>query len=245
MLPVFSLTESVLQLADSFENRAVAAEPCEEMTMAPNKIHKIFQFELLDEPEKNELQILCDRLENELEIEGLSFTLFYVIMELISNAVRANIKRVFFHKHHFTYSDLPSYEKGLEAFRAELDAMNWASHQEYLRQQNLSVRVETDLDDERLLVYVENNAPLFDEEELRIREKLAESMIMNDLADFSTHFGDDTEGKGLGLAMVVSLIRDLGFDPDNFRVFHDGEKTTARIEFPLAVDYTPIRKRNS
>lgn len=45
--------------------------------------------------------------------------------------------------------------------------------------------------------------------------------------------------------MIVLLIRDLGFDPQYFRVYKTEDKTVARLEFPLSADYTPIRLRQS
>ena len=67
-------------------------------------------------------------------------------------------------------------------------------------------------------------------------------MGVKDLVEFSVHYGDESEGNGLGLAMVVLLIKDMGFDPGFFRVYHNEGQTTARLEFPLSADYRPLRK---
>ena len=67
---------------------------------------------------------------------------------------------------------------------------------------------------------------------------------MKDILEFSVQFADETEGKGLGLAMIVLLIKDLGFDSSFFRVYKKPDRTVARLEFPLSADYTPIRSRN-
>ena len=72
---------------------------------------------------------------------------------------------------------------------------------------------------------------------------LAAAMGVKDLVEFSVHYGDESEGNGLGLAMVVLLIKDMGFDPGFFRVYLNDGYTTARLEFPLSADYTPLRGR--
>jgi len=81
------------------------------------------------------------------------------------------------------------------------------------------------------------------EEERRLRSHLARAMEVRNLVQFSEAYGDDTEGAGLGLALVIMLIKDMGFDPDYFRVFTRGDSTVARLEFPLKKDYVPIRKK--
>ena len=72
-------------------------------------------------------------------------------------------------------------------------------------------------------------------------------MQSKNLIQYSKFLGgqDETEGKGFGLAMIVLLIKHLGFDPGNFRIYTKDSRTVARLEFPLTSDYIPIRSRQS
>lgn len=198
---------------------------------------------LVNEKVEKELDGALRDFEQRLKIEGLAVTLFNVVMELVSNAVKANLKRVFFERHGYDATVTESYRKGIEHFASQYRNTNTAEYQRALDELELQVSIDMDLDAERLMIHVRNNTLLMAEEERRIRTKLANAMGVKDIMNFYIEFGDETEGKGLGLAMVILLIKDLGFDPALFRVFHDGNKTIARLEFPLSADYVAIRDR--
>ena len=201
------------------------------------------KLHLMDESIEKELLGTLQQFEERLQIEGLSVTLFNVIMELVGNAVKANLKRVFFERNGFNSNDPDSYHKGIEQFTRNYRHTNTDEYRQALKQLELQVTIDMDLDADRLMIHVRNNTVLLAEEERRIRTKLAQAMGTKDIMNFYIEFGDETEGKGLGLAMVILLIKDLGFDPALFRVFHDANKTTARLEFPLSADYVAVRDR--
>lgn len=197
----------------------------------------------MDDSVEQELSRALREYEDRLKIEGLSVTLFNVIMELVSNAVKANLKRVFFERNGYDATDPASYHRGIEHFAASYRHTNTNEYRQALKELELQVSIDMDLDADRLLIHVRNNTLMLAEEERRIRTKLAQAMGTKDIMNFYIEFGDETEGKGLGLAMVILLIKDLGFDPALFRVFHDEDKTIARLEFPLSANYVAIRDR--
>lgn len=179
----------------------------------------------------------------EERLEGLAHTMHFVLMELVGNAVKANLKRLYFHRNGYDINRPESYREGLAAFMAAYQTVDDNDYQAALKELDFQVQVSADLNRDRLLIRVENNATLIAEEERRIRRQLAGSMNAQNIVDFSVTYGDETEGRGLGLAMIVLLIRDMGFDPNNFRVYQDGTRTIARVEFPLSADYRPVRAR--
>ncbi len=210
--------------------------------MSPDS-SKRFSMRLLDADMKQELRGLFDDLEKRLQISGLGVALYSVIMELVGNAVKANLKRAFFRQHGYSMDDAGTYQSGLQAFKESHGTLKKEDYVGALEDLDLVVTVEVDLDHDRLLAYVENTTILIAEEERRIRKKLGNAMDCAELSDFYMNYGDDVEGSGLGLAMIVFMIRQIGFDPRNFRVFHRGNRTIARLEFPLHADYVPIRER--
>jgi len=192
---------------------------------------------------RKELQKFFDDLESTLKLEALVVTLFTVILELVGNAVKANLKRVFFRENNFRFDEPESYRAGVDAFKADYENIRKDKYTQALEDLNLTVTVEVDLNNDRLLTYVENNTVMVFEEEKRVRKKLADAMKSPELLDFYMNYGDEMEGGGIGLAMIIFLIKQMGFDPGHFRVFHRSEKTIARLEFPLKADYVPIRSR--
>ena len=210
--------------------------------MSPDS-NKRYSMRILDADMKQQMRDLFEGLETKLGIQGLGVALYSVIMELVGNAVKANLKRAYFREHSYSMEDPATYQAGLVAFKESHGTLKKEDYVSALEELELVVSVEVDLDHQRLLAYVENTTILIAEEEMRIRKKLGNAMDCSELTDFYMNYGDDVEGSGLGLAMIVFMIRQIGFDPKYFRVFHRGNRTIARLEFPLEADYVPIRER--
>ena len=201
---------------------------------------------LLDNKKQEQLEKILQELEDSLGLNSIGGVLYTLLSELIDNAVRANLKRVFFSNEGYNLEDEASYERGLKIFKSHYkEIYRNPDYQKALEEQNLSIKVDVNLEPERLLIFIENPSILLDQEEERIREKLALAMQTGNLYEYSTLYEDETEGRGLGFAIVVVLIKHLGFNPDNFRIFIENNHTIARLEFPLSKNYVPIRERGN
>lgn len=197
----------------------------------------------IDQDARHRLRTVFEELETSLKIDGIGVVLTTAVLELVENAVKANLKRAFFNREGFKFDDPDSYSKGIQQFVKSYGDIQQGHYSEALSQLDLLVSVQVDYDENRLLVFVENNAVLLSQEERRIRNQLGAAMTSDKLSEFYVQYGDETEGSGLGLAMIVILIRNLGFEAENFRVFQKDGRTVARLEFPLNADYVPIRER--
>lgn len=217
-----------------------------------------FEIKILDENYKSKLYNYFLNLEKELKKEGLGEILFQIVYELINNAIKANLKRIFFLKKNYSFENPEEYQKGLQDFRKtyktfflNLEDLNNQKNSEIYNEWiqalidlGLVVRLIVDINHQRIIIYIKNNTKMLPQEEKILRENLAKAMKATNLIDFIIHYGQiDEEGEGLGLALVVFLIRDIGFSPEHFRVYKDENNTIARIEFPLSNDYIPIRQK--
>lgn len=197
----------------------------------------------IDREARDRLRTLFEDTEAKLGIDGIGVVLTTAVLELVENAVKANLKRAFFLKQGYSFDVLESYKAGIEAFVKSYPEFRQGQYDAALKELDLVVSVQVDHDADRLLVLVENNSVLLSQEEVRVRKQLAAAMLSDKLSEFYVQYGDETEGSGLGLAMIVVLIRNLGFKAENFRVFRQENRTIARMEFPLHADYVPIRER--
>lgn len=217
-----------------------------------------FEIKILDENYKSKLLDYFLNLEKELKKEGIGEILFQIVYELINNAIKANLKRIFFLKKNYSFENPEEYQKGLYDFKKtyktfflNLENFNNQNNSEFqnewikaLTDLGLIVRLIVDINQQRILIYIKNNTKMLPQEEKRLRESLAKAMKATNLVDFIIHYGQiEEEGEGLGLALVVFLIRDIGFSPEYFRVYKEENNTIARIEFPLSKDYIPIREK--
>jgi hypothetical protein len=198
---------------------------------------------ILDQSAKQEIKTLFIDLEAKLKIAGIADVLITAVFELVENAVKANLKRAFFERRGFNLIRAEEYQAGLIAFKESYPELHRADYVTALRELELSVMVNVDHDHQRLLVFVENNTIPVAQEEARIRGQLAAAMNATAFADFCVQCGDSEEGGGLGLGMIVFLIRNLGFLPEYFRVYFQNQRTVARLEFPLQKDYRPLRQK--
>ena len=194
------------------------------------------KFDLIEESVK--------RLECINAAESFGSSLYAILYELIGNAVRANLKRIFFKKQQHDLDDMRSYRKNLRAFLKNFKQIfRSPEYRQALEEENLDIRVIFNLNSERLLIFVENRTRLLRQEERRIRKKLKRAMISAQALRQAGIHDTDTEGQDLGFSMIVLFLKRLGNDPANFRIFSQGDRTVARLEFPLDNDYVPIRKR--
>ncbi len=220
-------------------------------------IKQEFVLDVIDDDFKQRLKKFFDEVEVKISKPGISDLIFQIVFELINNATKANLKRMFFLKNGYSFEDEDSYFKGLEAFKdyyRKLYSSNSFSQYdeiikdpdwiEALRDLDLKVRLLVDIDEKKILIYVINNSRLHPEEEKRLRKSLSVAMQSKNLIDFMINYNIVyEEGEGLGLPLIILLIKEAGFNPDYFRVYKENQNTIARIELPLNKDYIPIRER--
>ena len=70
-----------------------------------------------------------------------------------------------------------------------------------------------------------NNVPLTSEEEERIQKKFEQIKGFDNIADAFTILQDSSEGAGLGIAMMIIMLKEMGLDPDQLKIFRSSEET--------------------
>ena len=175
---------------------------------------------------------------------GMQQTLYVCVRELVANAVKANVKNVFFDEEGLDISDHEQYEKGIALFKKHLNE-EWIRVQyRRARERGLDVRIFFTHSMDGLRIEVVNNIEITPEDERRIREKFAKGMSYDNLVSFYLEHGDDTEGEGIGFALSVLLLRGEHINPALFRVGSSDGRTIARIEIPFTEKFRSIRGNN-
>jgi hypothetical protein len=88
-------------------------------------------------------------------------------------------------------------------------------------------------DREKLTAVVRNNAPLLPAEKERIADKLREASQFHNMAEAYEHVHDFTEGAGLGLTMVVIMLRNMGLSSRTLQIYATETETIAHVTLPL------------
>jgi putative nucleotidyltransferase with HDIG domain len=164
--------------------------------------------------------------------EQLKSYLFYCVQELAVNATKANTKRVYFTERGFDLANPADYKQGMLNFKE--DTLNNMSH--YLRLQKsrgLYVKVALRMTNNIVSIEVRNNTVIAKSEWDRINERLVRSRQYNTLEDAMGQILDDSEGAGLGLVILVLMLKKIGLGEDCFDIRETENETIARIIVPL------------
>jgi predicted house-cleaning noncanonical NTP pyrophosphatase (MazG superfamily) len=208
----------------------------------------MISFYTLDESVKSTIQEklkeIIRKYDHPLSRDHNVDVIYTCLKELMINASKSNIKKTFFIEAQINEQDKELYEKAKTNFKKILTDKYFSYLRDKLRKHHAYVQVEFEEKEEGLVIKVLNNAPLWEEEEKTIREILQKASQATDpnLTLYYTE-NENNEGAGLGLMLVIHLLKEVGIDPRLFRIGVVEGKTMARIEIPFSPDYEPLRKR--
>lgn len=171
---------------------------------------------------------------------------YTALKELVMNAAKANLKRIILDEEGLDPSNPDDYTRCMQIFKASLPERKLRQYKRKFREYDLPVRVTFRWSPYAALrIRITNRFTLLAQEEERVREKFRYAQNYTDLVQFYMDHGDDTEGAGMGITLVVILMDQLGVDRRLFSVYSDDREgqTVARLEIPLTEYYEPERLR--
>ncbi len=178
---------------------------------------------------------------------GLRDQLTYCIHELANNAKKANTKRVYFEEKELDIHNESEYWIGMRHFREET-TRNIEVYLERLRQSDLHIKVQFKLNGDSMMVAVRNNVRLARVEREKMEEKIARSHQYDNMADAYASIEDSSEGAGLGIVMMIIMLRNLGLSEEIIRFFTNESETFVLLTIPVAGDEmrgTPVDDNGS
>lgn len=213
-------------LAESYQNEIITA--------VRNESDIVFiSYSALEKTEEKIKFALAKILEKHNRFD-LFTPIFSCIKELISNATKANAKKILINEGIISNPDDPS-----ETVLKVRSILNEKSLLEYglkAKKHNLSTRIYLKVYKKHLFVEVINNIPLNKKEMDKINSRIKKSSKYDNIAEFFMENQDpEAEGMGLGISMVVVLLKNINITHRNFVITTDGiSKTYARLLIPLS-----------
>ena len=159
--------------------------------------------------------------------------LSYCVHELANNAKKANTKRVYFAERKLDLTDESEYWIGMRTFRSDT-VPNIDHYLRRLRESGLYVKVQFKLNGRNLLIAVRNNIRLTDIERQKIEEKIIRSRQFDNMAEAYASIEDTSEGAGLGVVMMIIMLRNLGLSEKIIRFFSNNSETFVLLTIPLS-----------
>ena len=194
--------------------------------------------------EKYVLLIITEILNKYNQIRYIEM-LYTIVKELAINAVKANQKRIFFDELGLDILNEKEYSEGIVKFKASFSDKMAEEFGDKCQQKGVFVQINFYYQDNGMYVEVINNTPVIKTEEVRMREKMKKSMAYSDIAEFYMDNMDNTEGAGLGIALIMILLKNEGIDPNLFRIITKENETIARIEVPYNTEYVTLRSKGA
>ncbi len=153
-----------------------------------------------------------------LNIEKYYNLLSLCMEEIISNSVKANIKRAYFITNNLDINNHDDYEKGMKNFKEHgVGNMKDPFMVEKVNKLGLYVKISFQIVDNSLYITARNNSVISAEEIERINKKLKlsenktpEEIFMNSI--------DQTEGAGLGIIMIKKIMSQISSTKDCFEI---------------------------
>ncbi|GBF48872.1 hypothetical protein LPTSP4_03720 [Leptospira ryugenii] len=167
--------------------------------------------------------------------------LYTISKELTINGIKANQKRVFFEDEGLDIMNAEDYDKGIKEYSKKFSEKMAEEYGRRCLARGVFVQLKFHYCKDGMMVEVTNNTPVIKTEEIRMREKMKKSMGYNDIAEFYMDNMDNTEGAGLGIALIMILMKNEGIDPNLFRIITHADRTVARVEIPFTESYVSIR----
>ncbi len=185
----------------------------------------------------HETEIYLDKvLENflvELGQERLKEPLSYCLRELAVNAKKAYTPRGYFQEKKLDLGKDQDYELGMKTFKQE----TFDNLQYYLQKQKeagLYIKVVFQTKGKTLSIMVRNNVEITRKEQIRVFDRLARSRAFSSLEEAFATVLDSSEGAGLGIVILVLMMKKIGLSEDCFSIDSDGGETTATITIPFS-----------
>ena len=170
---------------------------------------------------------------SELGQEKIQEPLSYCLKELISNAQKANAKRIYFEDHKLDISSGYDYQKGMQRFLGELTE-NFQHFDQRLREKRVTVDVSFHAKGGSLTIAVRNGVALAPEEQARIKQRIARARAFNSFFEVLETPIDKTEGAGLGIMILAQFLKRIGLGENAFSIRSDKGTTTARVVIPIS-----------
>jgi len=162
-------------------------------------------------------------------------TIISIIKELVNNAIKANLKRLYFASVNLNINDNKNYREGMETFKEAVYQGEESKLINALQGSRYMVRVTFSKTDEHLTISVINNNPILESEMNKIKARVNKAYKYHDISEAFTDVLDDSEGAGLGLIMALMVLKNSGFPQNVFTISRNDTLTSVNLSIPHTI----------
>jgi hypothetical protein len=191
-------------------------------------------FPILNNPLQESIHFLVDTILHQYGRVDMKECIYTSLKELVINGIKANIKHIIFQENGIDTLSEKSLDKGLLLLKDLMNEKNIGELEKKAIARKLTIKLNILHSRDRIILIVENNTPMTDIEEKRVREKFEAALKYESIADYYMNNLDDSEGQGIGITMIVLMLKGNQIDPHAFTFdMKKRDATRAKIEFPM------------
>lgn len=158
--------------------------------------------------------------------------LIYCLNELTTNAKKANTKRIYFLEKNLDINNPNDYDEGMKTFKMDM-LENLKHYLERQKEAGLFIKVVFAARNNNIRLEVRNNSELNLFEYKRIHDKICRAHTYTDMNEALEKVVDDTEGAGLGLILMILMLKKIGLTDESYQIFVENKETVVRVELPF------------
>ena len=189
----------------------------------------------------NYLSQFLKRILSEMDIGFLSDMLFVLLKELISNASKANAKRIYFEKLNLNIENEADYKKGLSTYTDEVLG-DWENFAEANIDSEYYIKISFQVVKSELIIQVTNNVEIIPQEYERIRKRIDYYRSSKNIDHAINEIRDDTEGAGLGIVLTMVLLQNSGIPPENYEIISENGLTKSILKIPKTITPSAVKQ---
>ncbi|MBB6482587.1 HDOD domain-containing protein [Spirochaeta isovalerica] len=168
----------------------------------------------------------------EMDQDMLKDRLAYRLRELAVNAKKANTKRVYFEDKGLDLANKEQYEEGMRNFKEET-FNNLDYYLNLQKEKGLYIKIIFHSRGKKFKISIKNNVEINRKEQMRIYDRIARSRAFDSMEEAFAEVLDDSEGAGLGIVILILMLRKMGLDEESFEIEGENGVTTASITIPM------------
>jgi putative nucleotidyltransferase with HDIG domain len=159
--------------------------------------------------------------------------LAYCLRELSVNAKKANTKRAYFLEKGLNLNDPTDYALGMKTFKEDT-LENIQHYLQMQKDQGLYVKVIFHAKERNFAIAVRNNVEMTKIEQIRIFDRIARSRAFSSMEEAFSTVLDTSEGAGLGIVILILMLKKIGLDEDAFHIEVENGETVATLSIPFS-----------
>ncbi|RPI91911.1 MAG: hypothetical protein EHM32_09890 [Spirochaetales bacterium] len=169
--------------------------------------------------------------------EVLLGPIYTCVKELLINAVKANFKHIYF-EGSAPQSPAPGIiadDKVIRLFKLEMSREDARTLARLARSRDIKAEIVFHHEDDALDISITNPIAMTPEELVKVRKKLDDARMCDDISDYFLMNADDpnNEGAGIGLVLISMILKSLGVDQSMLDIRSLQDRTMASLTIPL------------